>query len=211
MSLALPAPDGLDGMKLSPVHKAAVLMMVFGEDTAAQILRTLSPTEVQTLGEAMYTVQGIDHETVDAVLNEFLLAVSSQTGLGIGASVYVRDVLDQALGTHKAQSVHNHMADLSMVARMHRLITNLESAVESEDLSRIACADHALRNEVIAIVGGTDLMQHDASERVVVLNDALVAVRHAIEVLVDRSAKQAVQKNAKLIYLNTERTRKRTV
>jgi hypothetical protein len=103
------------------------------------------------------------------------------------------------------------MADLSMVARMHRLITNLESAVESEDLSRIACADHALRNEVIAIVGGTDLMQHDASERVVVLNDALVAVRHAIEVLVDRSAKQAVQKNAKLIYLNTERTRKRTV
>jgi hypothetical protein len=103
------------------------------------------------------------------------------------------------------------MADLSMVARMHRLITNLESAVESEDLSRIACADHALRNEVIAIVGGTDLMQHDASERVVVLNDALVAVRHAIEVLVDRSAKQAVQKNAKLIYLNTERTRKRPV
>lgn len=108
-------------------------------------------------------------------------------------------------------SPHNHMADLSMVARMHRLITNLESAVESEDLSRIACADHALRNEVIAIVGGTDLMQHDASERVVVLNDALVAVRHAIEVLVDRSAKQAVQKNAKLIYLNTERTRKRPV
>jgi len=105
MSLALPAPDGLDGATLSPVHKAAILMMVFGEDTAAQILRTLSPTEVQTLGEAMYTVQGIDHETVDAVLNEFLLAVSNQTGLGIGASTYVRDVLDQALGTHKAQSV----------------------------------------------------------------------------------------------------------
>jgi flagellar motor switch protein FliG len=105
MSLALPAPDALDGLKLSPVHKAAILMMVFGEETAAQILRTLSPAEVQTLGEAMYTVQGIDHDTVDAVLNEFLFAVSNQTGLGIGASTYVRDVLDQALGTHKAQSV----------------------------------------------------------------------------------------------------------
>ncbi|GGC22521.1 flagellar motor switch protein FliG [Marivita lacus] len=105
MSLALPAPDARDGLKLKPVHKAAILMMVFGEDTAAQILRTLSPTEVQTLGEAMYMVQGIDHDTVDAVLNEFLVAVSNQTGLGIGASTYVRDVLDQALGTHKAQSV----------------------------------------------------------------------------------------------------------
>lgn len=105
MSLALPAPDARDGLKLSPVHKAAILMMVFGEAAAAQILRTLTPTEVQTLGEAMYTVQGIDHETVDAVLNEFLIAVSSQTGIGIGANTYVRDVLDQALGTHKAQSV----------------------------------------------------------------------------------------------------------
>lgn len=105
MTAALPAPDARDGLKLKPVHKAAILMMVFGEDTAAQILRTLSPTEVQTLGEAMYTVQGIDHDTVDAVLNEFLVAVSNQTGLGIGASSYVRDVLDQALGTHKAQSV----------------------------------------------------------------------------------------------------------
>lgn len=104
---------------------------------------------------------------------------------------------------------HNHMTNLGMADRMHRLIANLESAVESEDLSRIACADHALRNEVMALVGGTDLMQGDASERVVVLNDALIAVRHAIDVLVDRSAKQVVQKNAKLIYLNTERTRKR--
>lgn len=104
---------------------------------------------------------------------------------------------------------HNHMTDLGMADRMRRLIANLDSAVASEDLSRISCADHALRNEVIALIGGTDLMQGDASERVVVLNDALIAVRRAIDVLLDRSAKQAVQKNAKLIYLNTERTRKR--
>lgn len=104
---------------------------------------------------------------------------------------------------------HNHFTQQAMSARMHRLIANLDSAIESDDLSRIAGADHALRNEVIALIGGTDLMQGDASERVIVLNDALLAVRRAINVLVDRSAKQAVQKNAKLIYLNTERARKR--
>ena len=80
-------------------------MMVFGEETAAQILRALSPSEVQVLGEAMFTVQGVDHDTVDAVLNEFLGLVSNQTGIGIGAGNYVRQVLDQALGAHKAQSV----------------------------------------------------------------------------------------------------------
>ena len=106
---------------------------------------------------------------------------------------------------------HNHMTDPGMAARMNRLIANLDSAIEADDLSRIAGADHALRNEVIALIGGTDLMQGDASARVVVLNDALLAVRRAIDVLLDRSAKQAVQKKAKLIYLNTERARKRPV
>ncbi|KJS44164.1 MAG: flagellar motor switch protein FliG [Roseovarius sp. BRH_c41] len=106
MTLALPAPSAnRPGADLTPVQKAAILMMVFGEDTAAQILRALSPSEVQVLGEVMFTVQGVDHDTVDAVLNEFLGLVSNQTGLGIGAGNYVRQVLDQALGAHKAQSV----------------------------------------------------------------------------------------------------------
>lgn len=106
MTLALPVPAGArPGADLTPVQKAAILMMVFGEETAAQILRALSPSEVQVLGEAMFTVQGVDHDTVDAVLNEFLGLVSNQTGIGIGAGNYVRHVLDQALGAHKAQSV----------------------------------------------------------------------------------------------------------
>lgn len=105
MTLALPAPSDRAADGLTPVQKAAILMMVFGEETAAQILRALSPSEVQVLGEAMFTVQGVDHDTVDAVLNEFLGLVSNQTGLGIGAGNYVRQVLDQALGAHKAQSV----------------------------------------------------------------------------------------------------------
>lgn len=103
MSLALTSPASENA--LHPVQKAAILMMVFGEETAAQILRVLSPVEVQALGEAMYTIQGVDHDTVDAVLNEFLAVVSNQTGLGIGASGYVRRVLNEALGAHKAQSV----------------------------------------------------------------------------------------------------------
>ena len=45
MTLALPAPAGArPGADLTPVQKAAILMMVFGEDTAAQILRALSPS-----------------------------------------------------------------------------------------------------------------------------------------------------------------------
>lgn len=106
MTLALAnATQKAPGADLTDIQKAAILMMVVGEDTAAQILRALNPAEVQMLGEAMFTVQGVDHDTVDQVLNDFLGLVSNRTGLGVGAGGYVRSVLDQALGTHKAQSV----------------------------------------------------------------------------------------------------------
>lgn len=96
--------------ELTPVQKAAIIMMIFGEETAAQILHSLSPSEVQALGEAMFSVQNVRHETVDAVLTEFLSAVSGQTGLGVGAAPFVRRVLTDALGTHKAQSVLSRIA-----------------------------------------------------------------------------------------------------
>ena len=47
--------DGLTG-----TQKSAILMMLIGEDEASEILRNLSPREVQHLGTAMYSVQGLD-------------------------------------------------------------------------------------------------------------------------------------------------------
>ncbi len=55
---------------LSGTQKSAILMMLLGEDEASEILKNLSPKEVQHLGTAMYSVQGIDQDTVNKVLDE---------------------------------------------------------------------------------------------------------------------------------------------
>ena len=39
---------------LSGTQKSAILMMLLGEDEASEILKNLSPKEVQHLGTAMY-------------------------------------------------------------------------------------------------------------------------------------------------------------
>ncbi|MFY0682412.1 MAG: flagellar motor switch protein FliG [Thalassovita sp.] len=91
--------------KLGGTQKAAVLMMLFGEDAAASILGLLTPHEVQQLGSAMYLVRNVEHSTVDAVLNEFLHDLREQTGLGVGVNDYIRDVMTKALGQDKAHSV----------------------------------------------------------------------------------------------------------
>lgn len=91
--------------KLSGTQKSAILMMLLGEEEASEILKNLSPREVQHLGTAMYSVQGLDQDTVNRVLDEFLAIIKEQTSLGLGAGNYIRNVLNKALGEDKAQSV----------------------------------------------------------------------------------------------------------
>ncbi len=90
---------------LSGTQKSAILMMLLGEDEASEILKNLTPKEVQHLGAAMYSVQGLDQDTVNKVLDEFLKIIREQTSLGLGAGNYIRNVLTKALGEDKAQSV----------------------------------------------------------------------------------------------------------
>lgn len=91
--------------QLTGTQKSAILMMLLGEEEAAGVLKNLSPKEVQHLGTAMYSVQAADQETVNAVLDEFLEIMKGQTSLGLGGGNYIRNVLTQALGEDKAQSV----------------------------------------------------------------------------------------------------------
>ena len=97
--------EELEAPELTGTQKSAILMMLLGEEEAAQVLANLSPREVQHLGTAMYSVQGTDQETVNTVLDEFLQIMKEQTSLGLGAGNYIRNVLNKALGEDKAQSV----------------------------------------------------------------------------------------------------------
>ena len=91
--------------KLNGTQKSAILMMLIGEDEATEIIRNLSPREVQHLGTAMYSVQGLSQETVNLVLDEFLAIIKEQTSLGLGAGNYIRNVMTRALGDERAESV----------------------------------------------------------------------------------------------------------
>ena len=105
--------DNAEIEKLTGTQKSAILMMLLGEDEAAEILKYLTPREVQHLGTAMYSVSGIDQDTVNAVLDEFLAVIKKQTGLGLGAGNYIRNVLTKALGNDKAQSVMSRITPTS--------------------------------------------------------------------------------------------------
>ncbi|MDH5571572.1 MAG: flagellar motor switch protein FliG [Gammaproteobacteria bacterium] len=90
---------------LNGVERSAVLLMSLGEDEAAEILKLMSPKEVQKIGEAMAMLGSVGREAVDTVLADFCDIVDEQTALGIGNEEYLRNLLVNALGEDKASSI----------------------------------------------------------------------------------------------------------
>jgi len=111
--MAEAAINDAEPIELTGTQKSAILMMLLGEDEAAEVLKNLSPREVQHLGTAMYSVQTADQETVNDVLDEFLEIIKKQTSIGMGAGNYIRNVLNKALGDDKAQSVLSRITPAS--------------------------------------------------------------------------------------------------
>jgi flagellar motor switch protein FliG len=90
---------------LSSTQRAAVLMLLLGEQQASEILRFMNPKEVQALGAAMVSVADLSQEAVNFVLDEFVMTLKKQTSLGLGTTDYVEKVFKRALGEDKAASV----------------------------------------------------------------------------------------------------------
>jgi len=87
---------------LSGVEKAAVFLRSVGESEASEVLKHMTPKEVQKVGAAMSVLTNVSREEVQGVLDNFVATVEEQTGLGIGSHDYVRNMLVGALGEDKA-------------------------------------------------------------------------------------------------------------
>lgn len=92
-------------MNNANIQKAAVLMLILGESEAAEVMKHLSPREVQKLGETMSTMQPISHAEINILVTEFNDITGQHSGFGTNSDEYVRSVLTQALGNDKASSL----------------------------------------------------------------------------------------------------------
>ena len=126
------------------VERAAVLMMLVGEEEAAAILQKLDPDEVRQLGAAMFKVADVSEDEVEDVLDDFVGRARDRTGIAFDPRPRIEAVMTRALGPAKADSV---------LAR----ITPAEAACEIEmldwlDAPEIACLLEKEHPQIAAVL-----------------------------------------------------------
>ena len=170
--------------EITHVQRAAVLMLLLGEDLASNIISYLDPKEVQELGAAMVSVADMSQEAVNAVLDQFVDLLKRQTSLSLGTTEYVETVLKRALGPDKASSVLSRImpnrasrgleilqwmdarAIAEMIKTEHPQVTAIILSVLEAEVAAdvLAYLPNDTRPEVIQRVASLDTIQPSAME-----------------------------------------------
>jgi len=139
--------DLMDDDDVRPLHgsaAAAVLLMLFNEDEAAEILSRLEPDEVRQLGYAMYDVADVEIEEVNQALDQFVSKARRRTTIGYGASRHIRGAMHKALGPERAD---NMLARITPPTRSTKL-----ALLKWMEAGEIAAAIEHEHPQVMAIV-----------------------------------------------------------
>ena len=94
-----------ENIDLSRPQQASLLLLAVGQDRAASVLRHMGPKEVQMIGSTMAQLGQITSRMVDDVLEQFIIEIKNETGLGLDSDEYIRSMLTNALGADKAGSI----------------------------------------------------------------------------------------------------------
>jgi flagellar motor switch protein FliG len=120
----------------SGVERAAVLMMLVGEEEAAAILQKLEPEEVRELGKAMFAVADVSEEEVETVLDNFVGHARERTAIGFDPRGKIEAVMNRALGPEKAESVLARITPVEAACELEMLdwldATEIAAMVEKE-------------------------------------------------------------------------------
>lgn len=120
------------------VNKSAILLLSLGEDEAVQVLRHLTPREVQKIGTSMAKQKNLTREQVNSVISEFCAQPKDKTtALAIDAESYARSVLHKALGEDKSADVISRILEGSDTSGIEGL-----KWIDSPSVAELIKAEH---------------------------------------------------------------------
>lgn len=129
---------------LNGVQRAAVLLMAIGSDKAAEVLKHMSPKEVQAIGATMATLSNVHRDSMVRVMDDFIEKVGNQTAMGVGSEDYIRQMMVHALGEDKAKS----MIDRILVGKNAKGLETLKW-MDARSVAEVIRLEHP---QIIAIV-----------------------------------------------------------
>jgi flagellar motor switch protein FliG len=90
---------------LNGARKAALFLMVMGEEFTAKVFKHLEDREVKILGENMAQIKKVDPKTVSTVMDDYSKAMMEGSALGVTGRDFLQRAVPRAFNTRKADDI----------------------------------------------------------------------------------------------------------
>jgi len=189
-TLAPPAETGAAPRQMTSEQAAAILLLLFSEEQAADILARLEPEEVKKLSEIMYSVADVGAEDINQVLDLFIQRAKNRTTVGYRADEQIEGMLKRALGDRRADAMITRVAPRRAAGSLDALkwmdAVEIALMIEHEHPQIAALVLSFLKSETAANV--LQLLPGDAQEDIVfrlatlgaVSTDAIETIEHLL-------------------------------
>jgi flagellar motor switch protein FliG len=137
---------GSDLSELSGLRKAAILLVMLGDDASSTIMRELDEDEVQNIGREIARVQTLTSEEAEGVLEEFYQMGVAHEYVVKGGIDYARKILVTAFGPEQAKK----MLDRLMKSLGNETLSF--DALQKADPQQLAKFIHSEHPQTIALI-----------------------------------------------------------
>lgn len=141
------APAGADGVPvLRGVQKAAMLLILLGDQASADIIKHLPEDDVQVVTREIARIKKITPEQAEGILEEFFQMATARKYVVSGGLDYARSVLVNAFGPETARKLLDRL--------MKAMGTDMSSfdALQKADPQQLAKFLHSEHPQTIALV-----------------------------------------------------------
>ena len=97
-------------LRLSPVQRAATVIISLGAQRASDVYKYLSEDEVEMLSLEIAKMQRLSEEDVRETMEDFYGLCVTQKVINEGGVIYARDVLEKAFGPEQAASLMERLS-----------------------------------------------------------------------------------------------------
>ncbi|MBT9173504.1 MAG: Flagellar motor switch protein FliG [Syntrophomonadaceae bacterium] len=101
--------------KSNGLKKSAILLMALGPSVSSKILRQFTEPDIERISLEIANTTKVEVNTIEEVLEEFLLLSQAQRYMLDGGLDYARNLLEQTLGTQKATEIIKKLKEASQI------------------------------------------------------------------------------------------------
>ncbi len=102
----------IDKENITGKQKAAIMMLVFGEELTADVFKRLTEEEVSEISKEISLLGAVPSDVTDQVIEEFYNMTLAKEYLTIGGIEYAKKVLIKSLGPEEARKIIDRLVKL---------------------------------------------------------------------------------------------------